>query len=157
MYVPDPAGVLRTHALTLRQGGLVVPIEVDIFSAHSTPATPLVNQLSAWLGEAFSRGGVNPALGPQLWKVSQDAGLQPLGMIGIQPHFGPDDPNGSAILAGMVRTALPLIEKTGVASAEEVKVGTLQQRLSEEIKAYNAVFAHPALISAWSTNDQRQP
>jgi hypothetical protein len=78
------------------------------------------------------------------------AGWQPQG-IGVQPHFGPQDPDGAATLAGIVRTALPLIERTGVATAAEVGSDTLQQRLSAELATATAVFAHPTLMSAWGT------
>lgn len=155
MYVPDPAAVLRTQAGVLRPGGVVAPIEFDLHSARSLPPTPLAGQALSWLREAFTRAGIDPALGPGLWAVLQAAGLQPSGMIGVQPHFGPDDPDGAAILAGIVRTVLPLIERTGVATTAEVGADTLQQRLSGELAASAAVFAHPMLISAWGT--ARQP
>jgi ubiquinone/menaquinone biosynthesis C-methylase UbiE len=151
MYVPDPAAVLRTQAAVLRARGVVAPIEFDLHSARSLPSTPLVAQALSWLREVFTRVGIDPALGPRLWAVLQAAGLQPLGMIGVQPHFGPEDPDGAAILAGIVRTVLPLIERTGVATASEVGADTLQQRLSDELATAAAVFAHPALISAWGT------
>ena len=151
MYVPDPAAVLRTQAGVLRSGGVVVPIEFDLQSARSLPATPLVGQALSWVRETFTRAGVDPALGPGLWAVLQAAGLQPLGLIGVQPHFGPADPDGPAILAGIVRTILPLIERLGVATAAEVGADTLQQRLSDELAAGAAVFAHPMLIGAWGS------
>jgi len=154
MYAPDPAAVLRTQAGVLRPGGVVAPIEFDLHSARSLPPTPLVGQALSWLREAFTRAGVDPALGPRLWAVLQAAGLQPLGMIGVQPHFGPEDPDGPAILAGIVRTVLPLIERTAVATAAEVGADTLQQRLSGELATSAAVFAHPMLISAWGTARQ---
>jgi hypothetical protein len=72
-------------------------------------------------------------------------------MMGVQPHFGPEDPDGPVILAGIVRTALPLLERTGVATAEQVGAETLQQRLSDELRIAAAVFAHPMLLSAWAT------
>ncbi len=72
-------------------------------------------------------------------------------MIGVQPHFGPDDPAGPAILAGIVRSVLPLMEQTGVATAQEVGTETLQERLAGELAAAGAVFAHPTLLSAWGT------
>ena len=155
MYVPDPAAVLRTQAGVLRSGGVIAPIEFDLHSARSLPSTPLVGQALSWLGEAFTRAGIDPALGPGLWAALQAAGLQPSGMIGVQPHFGPEDPDGAAILAGIVRTVLPLIERTGVATAAEVGADTLQQRLSGELATSAAVFAHPMLISAWGA--ARQP
>jgi SAM-dependent methyltransferase len=154
MYVPDPSAVLKTQAALLRSGGVVVPIEFDLSSARSLPSTPLVSQSLSWLSKAYARTGVEAALGPRLWAVLQDAGLRPIGMIGIQPHFGPDDPDGPAILAGIMRTVLPLIERTGVATAAEVGADTLQQRLSDELVGAAAVFAHPTLLSAWATIDR---
>jgi len=153
MYVPDPAAVIRTQARLLRPGGLVVPIEFDLYSARSVPATPLVGQALSWLGETFKRAAIDPALGPRLWTIQQEAGLQPKGMIGVQPHFGPEDPEGPAILAGIVQTVVPLMERSGVATAVEVGVDTLQQRLSNELRTSGSVFAHPMLMSAWATTD----
>jgi ubiquinone/menaquinone biosynthesis C-methylase UbiE len=108
MYVSDPAAVLRTQATLLRPGGVVAPIEFDLRSARSLPPTPLVGQLLEWLLKAFERAGIQPSLGPRLWATLLEAGLRPLGMIGIQPHFGPQDPDGPAILSGIVRAVLPL-------------------------------------------------
>ena len=149
MYVPDPAEVLRRQATVLRAGGLVVPIEIDFTTARALPASPLVDQAVAWLTEAFAKSGI-PAIGPQLWAIVQEAGLRPLGMIGIQPHFGPEDPAAVALLEGVIRTAAPLIERTGVATAEEIGVETYAQRLKDELQRNPAVHAHPILLSAWA-------
>lgn len=155
MYVPDPAAVLRTQAGVLRSGGVVVPIEFDLYSARALPSTPLVDRALAWVSAAFKHAGIEASLGPRLWAMLQSAGLRPLGMIGVQPHFGPRDPDGPAMLAGIVRTALPLIERSGVATATEVGADTLQQRLSEELATASAVWAHPMLLSAWATIGRR--
>jgi SAM-dependent methyltransferase len=149
MYVPDPAAVLRTQATRLHPGGIVAPIEFDLASARSLPATPLAHQLLAWLADTFQRAGIDPSLGARLWAILQQAGLRPLGMVGVQPHFGPEDPAGSATLAGIVQTMLPLIERTGVATAQQVGIETLQTRLAQELAASQAVAAHPMLLSAW--------
>jgi cyclopropane fatty-acyl-phospholipid synthase-like methyltransferase len=151
VYVADPAAVLRRQATVLRAGGLVVPVEADIPSARSLPATPLVSQVIAWFVQALAKGGMPPALGTRLWAILGEAGLRPQGMIGIQPHFGPDDPAAAALLAGIIRTAAPLIERTGVATAQEIGVETLAQRLRDELQQNSAVFAHPILLSAWAT------
>jgi hypothetical protein len=52
-----------------------------------------------------------------------------------QATFGPEDPNGPAMLAGIVRTALPLIERTGAATAIDVGAETRQLRLGNELAA----------------------
>lgn len=131
-----------------------MPIEFDLNSARSVPASPLVGQALSWLSETFKRARIDPALGPRLWTIQQEAGLQPKGMIGVQPHFGPEDPDGAAILAGIVRTVALLMERAGVATAIEVGADSLQQRLSNELRTYASVFAHPMLMSAWATRDE---
>ncbi len=155
MYVPDPAAVLRRQATVLRAGGLVVPIEFDIPAARALPATPLASQALAWVVEAFAKGGIQAALGTRLWAILREAGLRPLGMLGIQPHFGPDDPGAiTGGLAGVIRTAAPLIERTGVATAQEIGVETFAQRLRDELRMNQAVFAYPTLLSAWGTANE---
>jgi SAM-dependent methyltransferase len=154
MHVPDPVAVLRAQSAVLRSGGMVVPIEFDLDSARSLPSTPLVGKALSWLREAYTRSGVAPTLGPRLWTVLQEAGLRPRGMIGVQPHFGPHDPDGPAILAGIIRTALPLLQRTAVATSDEVGPDTLQQRLTDELANAGAVFAHPMLFGVWATVDR---
>jgi len=154
MYVPDPAAVLRRQATVLRAGGLVVPIEMDLAMMRSLPATPLVSQVGRWLVQASIKAGI-PTIGPRLWAILREAGLRPLGMIGIQPHFGPDDPTGLLALEGIIRAAAPLIERTGVATADEIGIETIGQRLRDEGQAHSAVGAAPMLLGAWATTDLR--
>jgi len=68
-----------THATLLRPGGIVAPIEFDLGSARSLPATPLAHQLLAWLADTFQRAGIDPSLGARLWAVLRQAGLRPAG------------------------------------------------------------------------------
>ncbi len=151
MYQPDPSAVLRVQATVLRPGGLVVPIEIDMYTARTVPSTPLADRVIWCITEAFKRNGIPTSLGPRLWSVLTEAGLQPKGMIGLQPCFGPEDPDGPALLAGLVRTLLPLMERTGVTTAEEIDVMTLHARLAGELTAAGAVFAYPSLFGAWAT------
>jgi hypothetical protein len=64
--------------------------------------------------------------------VVQEAGLCQLGMIGVQPHFGPGDEVGLAYLVESLRVAAPLIVGTGVATTEEIGMETFEQRVREE-------------------------
>jgi ubiquinone/menaquinone biosynthesis C-methylase UbiE len=151
MYVPDPAAVLRAQAGVLRPGGLIAPVEFDVSTARTLPPVPLAYQARDWVIATFQRAGIEPALGARLWQVLTDAGARPAGMLGVQPHFGPDHPGGPALLGGVVRTLMPVIKKTWVATAEEVGPDTLVQRLAAELAGNQAVFAHPMLMSAWGT------
>jgi hypothetical protein len=100
--------------------------------------------------EAAGRAGITGP-GPRLWAIAQQAGLRPMGMIGVQPHFGPGDPVGLAWLAEAMRGFAELIVGTGVATADELGLDTFEQRLAAEQQEYQAVFAMPVLYSAWAT------
>ena len=149
--VPDPAAVLRRQATVLRPGGLVVPIEFDLSTIRSLPETPEIAQLKSWLVEAFARAGL-VMLGSRLWAVVQEAGLRPLGMVGVQPHFGSGDEVGLAYIVEGMRAAEPVIVGTGVATAEEIGLETFEQRMRDTWgKNPQAVAAASMLLSAWAT------
>jgi hypothetical protein len=80
-----------------------------------------------WLTEGFIRSGVQASLGLRLWQVLTRAGLRPLGMMGVQPYFGPGDPTGAALLADLVRSAAPLMERTQGQERRGTAGGSLAQ------------------------------
>jgi SAM-dependent methyltransferase len=147
--VPDPAALLRRQATALRPDGLVVPIEEDLSTIRSLPETAFGTQVKSWLVEAFAKAGMS-MVGSRLWAIVQEAGLRPVGMIGVQPHFGPGDEIGIAFLVETMRLAAPLIVGTGVATAEEIGMETFEQRLRDENQRTQAVGAYPMLLSAWA-------
>ena len=63
---------------------------------------------------------------------------------------GPDSPV-YAQLAGVVRTLLPHMQATGVATREEVDIDTLADRLRAEGVALDTTVVWPPLIGAWTT------
>jgi ubiquinone/menaquinone biosynthesis C-methylase UbiE len=151
--VQDPAEVLRRQATVLRPGGLVVTIEVaDLSTSRWLPETALGTQWHSWSVEAFARAGLGiGTLGPRLWAVVEEAGLRPLGMIGIQPHIGPGDEDGLAYLVQTLRVQAPLLVGTGVATAEEMGVEMLEQRVRDEWERTRVVIASVTLLSVWAT------
>lgn len=151
MYLEDPVAALRTQSKLLRPGGIVAPIEFDLPAATTSPPTALVAQVLAWVGEALAHAGVDTSLGPKLWQVLTAAGLEPRGMLGVHLCFGPNDPAASVLLASIVRTVTPHIERFGVATADEIQLETLQERLAAELAAAQAVWPHPTLYTAWAT------
>jgi ubiquinone/menaquinone biosynthesis C-methylase UbiE len=86
--VPDPAALQRRQDTALRPDGLVVPIEEDPSTIRSLPETPFGSQVKSWLVEAFAKAGMS-MVGSRLCAIVQQVGRRPVGMIGVQPHFGP--------------------------------------------------------------------
>jgi SAM-dependent methyltransferase len=148
--VPDPAEVLRRQATVLRPGGLMVPIEADFSPIRALPETALYTRWRSWILEASARAGM-PALGPQLWAIVEEAGLRPLGMTAVQPHFGPGDEVGLAYLVEQMRAAEPIYVGTGVATAEEIGMETFEQRLRDDWERSRAVHAIVMFLGVWAT------
>jgi hypothetical protein len=142
--------VLQRQATVLRPGGLVVPIEQDASPAYQEPEIPVLAQWVSWVPKAGARAGLS-FLGRRLWAIAEEAGLRPLGMIGIQPHWGPGDEDAIAYIVAQARGSEPVVVGTGVASAEEYGVETFEERLRDEWGRIRAVFGSYMLLSAWAT------
>jgi hypothetical protein len=150
LYTPDPVAVICHHAAALRAGGLVLVMEYDMPRARAVPAGSTTTAATRWVVDAFERAGLDPELGARLGTdVLPAAGLDPATAFGIQPFLPPAD--GARMVAGIVRTMLPVIERTGVATAAEIDVTTLDTRIARELRERHARFAAPALVGAWAT------
>jgi SAM-dependent methyltransferase len=150
--VPDPAEVLRRQATVLRPGGLVVPVELGPAPIYTEPELPLVTQVTSWWDQALaSVESPLPSTGRRLWAIAEQAGLRPLGMIGIQPHYGPGDELGIAGMVESTRNLEPVVVGTGVATAEEIGMETFERRLRDEWEKTRSVLGNATLLSAWAT------
>jgi hypothetical protein len=69
--------------------------------------------------------------------------------FGYQDYFGPTAPRGPAMLAGVVRTLAPHMIDHGIATAEEIGLDTLMDRLAAAVREAGAMFMPPALVCAW--------
>ncbi|MGH9382587.1 MAG: hypothetical protein ACRD2Z_18565 [Thermoanaerobaculia bacterium] len=119
-------------------------------AAGSLPRLPLADRITGWIVEAFRRSGHDPLLGGRLGRLMADAGLDDATVLGLQTYVPHTDPAGARMAAGVVRTLLPAIERTGVASAAEVDIDTLEQRLAQALTGQGAIFKPPTLVGAWA-------
>ena len=60
------------------------------------------------------------------------------------------DSAGYAVLANVTRSLLPAIEKYGIATAAEVDIDTLADRLRDATVAANACWLSPVMVGAWA-------
>jgi SAM-dependent methyltransferase len=150
IYVQDPAAVIRHHVRALRPGGVFVAMEYDMPVARTVPATPLAMTILRWALRAFEAGRIDTTLGARLGAVLAAAGLEAPAVLGLQAYLPPGNALGPENLAGLVRTLLPVIERAGIASREEVDIETLQHRLAVEVRERGAVVAPPTLVGAWA-------
>lgn len=157
MYSPDPAALVRRLTALVRPGGIVTFQEFDFDGVRTDPRCPLVELSVDRLRETFTRSGADIRMGMKLGRVFEDAGLPPPAMLlGARVERGPEAMTYEQI-AEITRSLLPLMEKTRVATAEEVAVDTLAARLREEAIALKATLVSPSLIAAWTRTPDGAP
>ena len=152
MHQPDPAKTLRSVAAMVRGGGFVAFQEYNVTSRSMVafPSTQLWEDTLGWIATALERAGVETEMGFKLRRAFLGAGLPEPRMelnapVGGGPRWG-----GYEFAAGTLRTLLPLVERFGIATAEEVGVDTLADRLREQMLASGGVGKPPEMVSAWA-------
>jgi SAM-dependent methyltransferase len=150
MYLDDPAATLGRLAERVVPGGVVAFQEMDMGAVTWEPDCPLFATAGERIIQTFVRAGLDHRTGLKLARIYRDAGLPaPRTLQGARVESGPDSPV-YAWLAETTRTLLPLMERTGVATAAEVEVDTLADRLREELVAADATVVPPPLVGAWA-------
>lgn len=150
LYLKEPAAVLKKLAELVLPGGLVVFQEMEMATARSAPDVPLFARCGRWIVEAFTRAGVETSMGSRLYSVYKEAGLPEPQMISGGRVEGSPQSQIYEWLAQTVRSLLPMIEKTGVATKEDVGIDTLADRLRADVADKGAVVHSPTFVGAWT-------
>jgi ubiquinone/menaquinone biosynthesis C-methylase UbiE len=148
-YQHDPVATLQTWMASLRSGGRVVALEFDFSGARALPDVPLVAQVLRWIDEGFGVSGQQQRLGPRLPELFRQAGLRDVGSLGGQLYLDAGDPAAPALPAGVVASLLPAIVRAGIATAEDIGIDILEQRIAGELRRSGAVFCPPTLVACW--------
>ncbi|MFI7614416.1 class I SAM-dependent methyltransferase [Nonomuraea terrae] len=150
MYLPDAVAALAHLRTLLAPGGLMVFQEVDLIGATSEPPCPLLEATVARVAETLRRVGGDVRTGLRLPRLFTAAGLpRPRMIMGARVESGPDSPMYDQIV-GVTRTLLAPMEQTGVATASEVDLDTLDERLRAEVAAASATVVLPHFVGAWA-------
>ena len=150
MYYPDPIDAVRKLAGHVRDGGLVVFQEFDIANCRSLPPAPTFDRSVGWIRQALRTTGARTELGLEMYSLFLAAGLPgPSMRMDAAIGGGPDCP-AYEMAAEVVRSLLPVMEKLQIATATEVDISSLEQRMRDEVVAAKGVALSPGLIGAWS-------
>lgn len=148
MYQPDAASAVMQLTRSVRPGGLVVLQEHD---ATMTPASrvamPLHARAQGWVWRTVEREGADTHMGFGLHAALTAAGL-------VVEHVRAEAllqlPETQGTVGAIVRAVLPRIFAQGVATAEEVDIATLDERLDAERIATNTTYAADMMFGAWA-------
>jgi ubiquinone/menaquinone biosynthesis C-methylase UbiE len=150
LYLPDPAATLRRLAGLLRPGGIVAFQEMAMTLARSMPNGPLWRRAMGWVMDTFARAGFEVDMGHRLYATFLAAGLPTPQMISAGRVEGGAQSAAYEVLAATVRSLLPIAERLGVATAAEVDIDSLADRLRREAVDSNACLMPPPLVGAWT-------
>lgn len=150
MYYPEPVDAVRKLAGHVRVGGLIVFQEFDIANCRSLPLAPTFERQIGWIKQTLSATGARTQLGLELYSVFLAAGLPgPSMRMDALIGGGPDCP-AYELVADVIRSLLPVMEKLTIATATEVNISSLAQRIRDEVVAIRGVVLSPGLIGSWS-------
>lgn len=152
MYMADPAEALRGFAQRLRPGGVVAFQEADLarYRTFEHPDTPLMNQLTDWVIEVFERSGAATDMAFNLYRTFVDAGLPAPTMHYEALAGGADGWAGYPYAVQAFASFLPLFEQFGIATAEDVGLDTLEDRIREEVKTSKRPLLLPPHMTAYA-------
>ena len=118
--------------------------------ARSVPAGAYFQQCTDWIMTAFTRAGGEIDMGGKLFATFGAAGLPTPQMIAASRVEGGPHSQVYDYLADVLRSLLPVIERTGMATLADVDIDGMAERLRQEAVAHNACIMLPPLVGAWA-------
>jgi len=149
-FQPDPAGALRRLASQVRPGGLVVFHEIDWGGLGSFPVMPTFARCCQWGVDTLRLHGTESRMGSKLHTTFLGAGLAPPnmrleaptgGMPAMRPWLG--------TFVRLLEVLSPEMERLKVATAAQLGLDTLENRLVEEAVSLSSVIRGHFQICAW--------
>jgi SAM-dependent methyltransferase len=150
-FQKDPATMLRKLAAQVRPSGLVVFHEIDWGGVGSHPPAPTYDRCCRWGVDTLRLHGTETRMGAKLHSTFVAAGLRPPSMrLEALIGGGANSADVIHLIADLVATLLPEMERLGVATAADVGLETLVERMSSETIANSSVLVGHFQIGAWS-------
>lgn len=152
MYMADPVDTMQKLRTHVKQDGIVAfqEPEYTLYPAFSHPDTPLMNQLYQWILDVFEHSGAHLDMGIGLYRTFIEAGLPPPQIHLHSPIGAAGNWVGYRYMETIFQSLLPLIEKYGIATAEQVGVDTLSDRIRQEVLSSKRPFFLPLHVTAHS-------
>jgi SAM-dependent methyltransferase len=151
MFQPAPEAMLRKLANHVRPGGAIAFHEVDWDGARSFPSSPTYDRCCRWIVETLRKLGNEARMGIKLHATFVAAGFAAPSMrLGAVVGGGANSSGGLHLVAGLVESLLPAMESLGVATAADIGLETLAERMSAEALANETVVVGRSEIVVWS-------
>jgi len=156
MYAADPLDAIRRALRNLRSGGIIalqesiIDYEGPVFIE---PLDCLAARAAEWFRAGFKHAGVHSRMGMRLFALMRKAGLNPSTEIDmlVPIQEGPDGALFST-LASVVRSQIPAIVASGVATEAEIQIDTLETRMIADAPADGVVgYFNLGHVGVWAS------
>ncbi len=149
IHTAEPAAIIRRAFEFLRPGGVIAIQDFDLSRINPTfPPKPLRDRSAQLIVDLFTRAAPHPNIGMRLYQLLLDAGFMTPQCRGeCAVGGGPDSPMHEWF-AETVRTLLPRMEAAGLATAAEIDIETLTDRLRDEAGSIGGCVTGPMLFGA---------
>ncbi len=155
LYLADPVASVRRLAANVRPGGIIAFQEMAMPMIRSVPDGPLFRQCRNWVLGTIERSGFEPDMGGKLFETLLASGLPAPQMIAAARVEGGPELTVYDYMAETLRSLLPVAERVGVTTADEVGIDTLAERLRREALERTASIMLPPLIGAWTRTPEQ--
>jgi SAM-dependent methyltransferase len=150
-FQPDPAAILRALATHLNPGGIVAFHELDWDGVRSFPPAPTYDRCCGWIVETLTMLGAETRMGIKLHSTFVAAGLPAPSMrLGAVVGGGVNAADRLELVTDLVETLLPAMGRLGVASAADVGVESLSERINREVISTGSVVVGRSEVGAWT-------
>ena len=140
-FQPDPVAMLRALTSHLHPGGVVAFHELDWDGVRSFPPSPTYDQCCRWIVETLRMLGAETRMGIKLHSTFVAAGLPAPSMrLGAVVGGGVNSADCLKLVTDLVEMLLPDMGRLGVATAADIGVETLSERISREVISSNSVI-----------------
>ena len=151
MHQPMPDQAIRRVRNCACSPGVVAFLETDWeIGGRSYPSVAAYDDCGRWIKQALRQAGVHTDMGSRLYQTFLAAGLPGPEMALAAGIGGGDSFFGWRFYADLVRTLAPHISRFGIATAEEIDLASLEDRMCSTAVEAKAQVITPPIIAAWS-------
>lgn len=149
-WLPDPVLALRRLASRVRPAGVLAFHDVAFLPPAALPDSPTLSQMWGWIAAALRQMYGEYRMGLRFHPMFLDAGLPgPVMRMDAYMGGGPDW-TGYTVMADLVRSMLPRIVEFGIATAEQVDIDTLGERLRADVAGRHGSVVGWSFATAWT-------
>lgn len=151
MFQREPTAMLQGLAAHARRGGVIFFHEPDWDGVRSFPQAPTYDRCSQWIRETLRLSGAETRMGTKLFSTFIAAGLPaPSMQLETLVAGGANNADPLHLIADLAGTLASEMERLGVATAAEVGLETLAERMITEATASGSVILGRFEVGAWS-------